>query len=105
LRQINQRRALMQPKGYANAGSFFKNPPGDAAGRLIEASGLKGLKRGGAMVSEVHANFLVNCGGATSADVLELMHQIQERVKRDSGIWLEPEVRFVGATIQGSQAE
>ncbi len=89
------KRQMTQPKGGPNAGSFFKNPPGDAAGRLIEASGLKGLTIGGAMVSVAHANFLVNIGGATAADVLELMETVQLRVREDSGILLEPEVHFL----------
>jgi len=90
----HQKRQIKQPKGVPNAGSFFKNPPGDAAGRLIEASGLKGLRVGGAMVSPVHANFLVNSGGATAANVLELMEKVQVKVQADSGIVLEPEVHF-----------
>ena len=89
------KRQMTQPRGEPNAGSFFKNPPGDAAGRLIEASGLKGLTIGGAMVSVAHANFLVNIGGATAADVLELMAKVQSRVQEDSGILLEPEVHFL----------
>jgi UDP-N-acetylmuramate dehydrogenase len=91
----HQKRQIKQPKGVPNAGSFFKNPPGDAAGRLIEASGLKGLRVGGAMVSPVHANFLVNSGGATAANVLELMEKVREKVRADSGIVLEPEVHFL----------
>jgi UDP-N-acetylmuramate dehydrogenase len=91
----HQKRQIKQPKGVPSAGSFFKNPPGDAAGRLIEASGLKGLKVGGAMVSPVHANFLVNSGGATAANVLELMEMVQVKVQADSGIMLEPEVHFL----------
>ena len=91
----HQKRQIKQPKGVPNAGSFFKNPPGDAAGRLIEASGLKGLRVGGAMVSPVHANFLVNSGGATAANVLELMEKVREKVRVDSGIVLEPEVHFL----------
>ncbi|MBA3006924.1 MAG: UDP-N-acetylmuramate dehydrogenase [Proteobacteria bacterium] len=89
------KRRMKQPKGEPNAGSFFKNPEGDAAGRLIEASGLKGLRVGGAMVSPVHANFLVNSGGATAADVLELMEKVRLKVQEDSGIVLEPEVHFL----------
>ena len=88
-------RKLKQPKGLKNAGSFFKNPPGDSAGRLIEASGLKGKKCGGAMVSTVHANFLVNSGQATAEDVLQLMEIVQQKVAKDSGIILEREVHFL----------
>lgn len=89
------RRKTSQPSEYASAGSFFKNPPHDSAGRLIEASGLKGLTVGGAMVSERHGNFLVNTGGATADDVLCLMKIIQEKIKNDFGIDLEPEVHLI----------
>jgi UDP-N-acetylmuramate dehydrogenase len=97
-RSYRQQRQEKQPKGLLDArsaGSFFKNPPGDAAGRLIEASGLKGLAVGGALVSPVHANFLVNSGGATAANVMELMKRVQDKVYADSGILLEPEVHFL----------
>ncbi len=90
-----ERRKSSQPSEYASAGSFFKNPPHDSAGRLIEASGLKGLTVGGAMVSERHGNFLVNTGGATADDVLHLMKIIQEKIKNDFGIDLEPEVHLI----------
>ncbi len=90
-----EQRRMKQPKKEPNAGSFFKNPQGDAAGRLIEASGLKGMKVGGAMVSPVHANFLVNCGGATASDVVELMKKVQATVQSNSGVLLEPEVHFL----------
>ena len=90
-----QERKKKQPMTYRNAGSFFKNPPGDSAGRLIEASGCKGERCGGAMVSPVHANFFVNTGDATADDVLQLMALVMERVKKDSGIVLQPEVHFL----------
>lgn len=93
--ELQEKRRLSQPKGKRSAGSFFKNPEGDSAGRLIEASGFKGRQVGGAMVSTEHANFLVNMGGASSADVIALMHLIQEKVQKDSGIELEPEVHFI----------
>jgi len=89
------KRKATQPHEHASAGSFFKNPSGNSAGRLIEASGLKGLRVGAAMISEKHGNFLVNTGGATAADVLCLMKIVQEKVKHDSGISLEPEVHFL----------
>lgn len=89
-----------QPKGVACAGSFFKNPPGDFAGRLIEAAGLKGVTVGGARVSEVHANFLVNAGGATALEMLALAKLVQEKVGERFGVHLEPEVRIVGAADQ-----
>ena len=94
-RDLQEKRKATQPSGYGNAGSFFKNPPHDSAGRLIEACGLKGMKVGGAMVSEVHANFLVNRGKATAREVIELMRLIQEKVKINSGVVLEPEVQFL----------
>ncbi len=86
---------MKQPNKDCSAGSFFKNPEGDAAGRLIEASGLKGVRVGGAMVSPVHANFLVNSGGATAEDIVKLMKKVQAAVQKDSGILLEPEVHFL----------
>jgi len=92
---LRRKRKEKQPGSSATAGSFFKNPPDDSAGRLIEACGFKGVKVGGAEVSEEHANFLVNGGGATSADVLNLMGKIQKKVKKHSGIDLEPEVHFI----------
>ena len=95
-RQLRQQRLDRQPKQMRNAGSFFKNPPGEAAGQLIDRCGLKGLRCGGAMISRDHANFLVNGGEATAAEVRELMTQVQERVWQAHGIRLEPEVHFIG---------
>ena len=80
-------------------GSTFKNPPGERAGKLLEAAGLKGVRRGGAEVSKVHANFLVNLGDATTTDVLTLMTLMRQGVYRNSGILLEPEVRLLGASF------
>jgi UDP-N-acetylmuramate dehydrogenase len=90
-----ERRKGKQPAGVASAGSFFKNPPGDFAGRLIEAAGLKGASCGGAMISPVHANFLVNTGGASATDILSLMEQVQAAVFAQFAVKLEPEVRII----------
>lgn len=81
-----------QPFFYPSAGCIFKNPPGDYAGRLIEQSGCKGMVIGGAKVSESHANFIINIGGAKARDVLQLMEIIKEKVKEKFGIELEPEI-------------
>jgi len=90
-----EQRKGKQPAGAASAGSFFKNPPGDFAGRLIEAAGLKGAACGGAMISPIHANFIVNSGGASAADILTLMEQAQAEVAARFSIRLEPEVRII----------
>lgn len=82
--------------GFPSAGSFFKNPSGQAAWRLIDAAGMRGNKVGGAQVSEVHSNFLVNAGGATAQDFLELSALVKHAVFRTSGVTLEEEVRIVG---------
>jgi UDP-N-acetylmuramate dehydrogenase len=92
IRELQLQRVRSQPGGR-NAGCVFKNPPGAAAGRLIDGLGLKGARRGGAVVSPRHANFIVNEGGATAADVLELAEQVRERVAREAGVELEWEVR------------
>ncbi len=91
------RRTASQPHGGANAGSIFKNPRGDYAGRLVEAAGLKGTRVGGARISEAHGNFIVNEGDARAADVQALMQETQRVVWERSGVWLEPEVRLVGS--------
>ena len=90
------RRKRHQPLGWPNAGSIFKNPPGGFAGELLEKAGVKGLARGRARVSDVHANFIVNAGGATAADVRSLMNEMAERVHARSGVRLELEVKLVG---------
>jgi UDP-N-acetylmuramate dehydrogenase len=94
---VRARRLASQPHGQPNAGSIFKNPRGDHAGRLIEAVGLKGWRVGGARFSERHANFIVNDGRARAADVQALMATAQRAVWERSGVWLEPEVRLVGS--------
>jgi UDP-N-acetylmuramate dehydrogenase len=95
IREHLVQRKRKQPGGVASAGSFFKNPPGDSAGRLIDATGLKGISRGAAMVSPRHANFLVNTGRASATDILQLMEEVQLRVFDHTGIRLEPEVQVL----------
>ncbi|HKY33192.1 MAG TPA: UDP-N-acetylmuramate dehydrogenase [Candidatus Polarisedimenticolia bacterium] len=92
LEEIAGRRLASQPPGERSAGCVFKNPPGDSAGRLIDALGLKGLAVGGASVSDVHGNFIVNRGDATAQDVLDLIELIKRRVREKSGVTLEEEV-------------
>lgn len=96
-------RAETQPGALQNAGSTFKNPPGDHAGRLVEAAGLKGFTVGGASVSTLHANFFMASTGATSQDVYDLVHEVRARVRDRFGIDLQPEVRFVGAFKERSR--
>lgn len=94
--ELKAKRAARQPRGVPNAGSIFKNPPGDYAGKLLEGAGLKGARLGGAAFSEQHANFIVNLGGAQAADVRALIEMARNKVKEHSGVWLEPEVKLVG---------
>jgi UDP-N-acetylmuramate dehydrogenase len=96
IRDLLARRAENQPTGVASCGSVFRNPPGDHAGRLVEAAGLKGHAIGGAQVSEKHANFIINTGGATAADLEALILHVQAGVEARFGVHLEPEVRIVG---------
>lgn len=95
MRELMARRKARQPLEYPSAGSTFKRPEGHYAGALIEQCGLKGLTVGGAQVSEKHAGFLINRGGASSGDVLELIRQVRERVLAETGVRLEPEVRIL----------
>lgn len=90
------RRKATQPLGRASGGSTFRNPPGDHAARLIEAAGLKGYVIGGAQVSPRHANFIINEGSASAADIEALINHIQREVLQKQGVQLEPEVRIVG---------
>lgn len=96
IRALLASRAETQPTGVASCGSVFRNPPGDHAGRLIEAAGLKQLRRGGAQVAAKHGNFILNTGDATAADIEDLILEVQARVEAHSGIRLHPEVRIVG---------
>ncbi len=91
-----EKRRDRQPLNLPNAGSMFKNPLDEAAGKLIESAGLKGLTVGRAQVSEKHANFIVNLGGAKATDVLKLMEIIQERVLEVHKVRLEPEIKVIG---------
>ena len=93
-REIVEQRRQKQPSGVGSAGSFFKNPAGDFAGRLIERAGLKGLTLGKAMVSPQHANFIVNTGGAVPEDIIGLMQVVRSKVLQQSGVLLEPEVHI-----------
>ncbi len=93
------RRKATQPLQFPNAGSCFRNPPGDKAGRLIEAAGAKGWSVGGAQVSDLHANFIVNRAGATAADVAALLARVRRAVYERSGVELELEVHFVGVFV------
>ena len=90
------RRKVAQPLDYPSAGSVFRNPPNDHAGRLIEQAGLKGKKIGGAMISPKHANYIVNTGGAQAEDILRLMEMAKEKVREATGLELEPEIKVVG---------
>jgi UDP-N-acetylmuramate dehydrogenase len=96
MREITAWRRSHQPGGTFNAGSVFKNPPNDHAGRLIDAAGLKGYRCGGVAVSERHANFFVADADATATDVRRLVEDVRLRVLDRFGVDLEPEIRFVG---------
>ncbi len=91
-----ERKWKTQPSGMRCAGCVFMNPAGGAAGRLIDEAGLKGLRVGGAVVSDLHANFILNDRGATSEDVEELIEVVRERVADSAGVTLELEIEIVG---------
>jgi UDP-N-acetylmuramate dehydrogenase len=93
-------RKKTQPIWERTAGCVFKNPPGDSAGRIIDSLGLKGTAVGGAKVSELHANFIVNSGGASAADLVALIELVRERVAERTGIRLELEVQLVGDFVR-----
>ena len=96
MEEFQSQRKARQPWSARNAGSVFRNPPNDAAGRLLQAAGCKGLRSGGALVSPKHANFIVNSGTATARDIASLMAEVQRRVWESSGVWLEPEITLLG---------
>ena len=96
IRSLMAERRRRQPLNLPSCGSVFRNPPGGFAGELIERAGLKGLRQGEAEVSPKHANFIVNHGGATAADIENLILEVQARVRETSGVTLQPEVRILG---------
>jgi UDP-N-acetylmuramate dehydrogenase len=96
VKDLQDKRKKYQPWGFPSAGSVFKNPQEESAGMLIENAGLKGATVGGAQVSDKHANFIVNTGKATAADVLALMDIIREKVLEAHGVRLEPEIKIIG---------
>jgi UDP-N-acetylmuramate dehydrogenase len=96
IKALLKRRNITQPTNQPCAGSVFRNPENDFAGRLIENMGLKGLAIGGASVSEKHANFIVNDGTATAADIEALIYLLQQKIEKEHGVLLQPEVHIVG---------
>jgi len=103
IKTLLAKRNASQPLGVPSCGSVFRNPPGDFAGRLIEHAGLKGRRIGGAVVSEKHANFIVNAGKATAADIEALIDEVKATVLERTGVRLEPEVRIVGEHVAEGQ--
>ena len=95
MEDLMARRKKSQPLEYPSCGSAFKRPEGYYAGALIEQCGLKGMRVGGAEVSEKHAGFIINRGAATASDILELMRLVRDRVLKNTGVRLEPEIRFI----------
>ena len=96
IKELLSKRIASQPLNLPNAGSVFRNPVGDHAARLIESCGLKGKRIGGAQVSEKHANFIVNTGGASAADIENLIEEVRATVAAQTGVDLHPEVRIIG---------
>ncbi len=96
MESVFRTRKRTQPVGSPSAGSVFMNPPDNSAGRLVEVAGLKGATVGGAQVSTVHANFIVNAGGASAADVASLVRLMRREVRANAGVDLIPEIRFIG---------
>ena len=102
IKELLTRRINSQPLNLPNAGSVFRNPPGDWAARLIESCGLKGFRIGGAMVSSTHANFIVNTGAAVASDIEAVIDRVRKTVKEQTGIELVQEVRIIGAVSEHS---
>lgn len=96
MKELNEKRNTKQPVNYPSGGSFFKRPVGQFAGKLVQDAGLKGLTVGGAQVSELHSGFIINKGGATATDIIELMTLVQNTVYDKFNVRLEPEVRIIG---------
>jgi UDP-N-acetylmuramate dehydrogenase len=96
IKELMEKRSASQPLQQPNAGSVFRNPPGNHAAKLIEGCGLKGRRIGGAQVSEKHANFIVNVGGATASDIESLIEEVRATVEAGTGVRLHPEVKIVG---------
>jgi UDP-N-acetylmuramate dehydrogenase len=96
IKNLLAKRLESQPLNMPNAGSIFRNPDGDFAARLIQSCGLKGYRLGGAQVSEKHANFIVNTGKASAAEIEQLMAHVHETVLRETGVDLQREVRIIG---------
>ncbi|WP_038053243.1 UDP-N-acetylmuramate dehydrogenase [Thioalkalivibrio sp. ALJ1] len=104
IRELLRERSAKQPLGLPSCGSVFRNPEGDHAARLIEAAGLKGLRRGAAEISFKHANFITHDGTALAADIEWLLRHAQAEVQRQFGVQLEPEVRVLGRPVDGADA-
>jgi UDP-N-acetylmuramate dehydrogenase len=103
--EIQETRGASQPLRTRTGGSTFKNPPGAKAWQLIDQAGCRGLRRGAAMVSDKHCNFLINTGGATAADLEQLGEEVRRRVHAASGVELEWEIRRIGVPADGSNSE
>ncbi len=99
MKEFMEKRKTTQPLSQPSAGSVFRNPEGDSAGRIVDELGLKGANRGGAMISDVHANFIVNTGDATAADIIGLIDEIRGLARKSRGIDLVPEVRVIGREV------
>ena len=95
MKELSQRRIEKQPLDYPSAGSTFKRPPNNYAGKLIMDAGLAGYRVGGAMVSQKHCGFIINYDHATATDIMSLIQQVQQKVYDQFQIWLEPEVRII----------